>query len=86
LRSLESIQLDILTFLKSRAGVTVPSPETDLVETGVLDSLVLIDLLLFLEEEYGVRLPVDRLELDQVRSVARVSSLIEQNGKGIAPR
>ena len=85
MRSLESIHADVLAFLKKRASVAVPSPETDLIEAGVLDSLVLIDLLVFLEEEYGVRLPVDKLEIDQVRSVARISSLIEQNDKGIAP-
>jgi acyl carrier protein len=52
--------------------VEVHSPEDDLLATGVLDSLTLIELLLNLEQHFGMRIP-----LDEVRSVQSIARLVE---------
>ena len=57
--------------------ITVPSTETDLLETGILDSLQLVDLLLHLEKEFGVRISLDSLEIESFRSISRIAGLIE---------
>jgi acyl carrier protein len=54
----------------------VPSADTDLLETGLLDSLQLVDLLLLIEEEFGRRISLEAIELDNLRSLTRLAELV----------
>jgi methoxymalonate biosynthesis acyl carrier protein len=58
-------------------NVQVPSADADLIESGVIDSLALVELLFAIEREFSVSLPLDDLEIDNFRSVSRISSVIE---------
>ncbi len=57
-------------------GLEVPTPETDLIETGLLDSLALVELLLGLEEEFGVEVPLAELEIESFRSVRSIAAYV----------
>lgn len=59
-------------------NVEVPSVETDLLETGVLDSLRLVELLMHLETEFGVVVSVEDLEIDHFRSIARIADFVSR--------
>ncbi|HZH40690.1 MAG TPA: acyl carrier protein [Gemmatimonadales bacterium] len=56
--------------------VDVPSRETDLIRTGRLDSVGLVDLLLRLERQYGVRVDMEDLEIDQFRSLGSITAFV----------
>jgi acyl carrier protein len=56
--------------------VEVPSADTDLFESGMLDSLQLVELLLQLEQQFGVRLKIEGIELDDLRTLARLARLV----------
>jgi D-alanine--poly(phosphoribitol) ligase subunit 2 len=56
--------------------VEVPSADTDLFETGVLDSLAFVELLLQLEREFGLKTSVDDLELENFRSLDRICAFV----------
>jgi acyl carrier protein len=56
--------------------VEVPSAETDLLETGLLDSLQLVDLLLLIEQHLGRRIPIESIDLDNLRSLSRLAELV----------
>lgn len=58
-------------------NVQVPSEEADLIESGVIDSLALVELLFAIEREFDVSLPLDDLDIDNFRSVNRISDVIE---------
>ena len=58
-------------------NVQVPSEEADLIESGLIDSLALVELLFAIEREFSVSLPLDDLEIDSFRSVNRISEVIE---------
>lgn len=49
-----------------------------LLENGVIDSLGLFRVVAFLESEYGVKIPDDRLVPDNFATLARIASLVEQ--------
>jgi D-alanine--poly(phosphoribitol) ligase subunit 2 len=55
----------------------VPSVDADLFDAGTLDSLAFVNLLVYIEEEFGVKVPLDDLELDHFRSISKVSELID---------
>ena len=68
--------------LRDDLHLDVPSPEFDLVESGLLDSMALIDLVHRLEQVLGVRLDLETLDLEDWRSVRRIASLLERMGGG----
>jgi acyl carrier protein len=58
-------------------NIEVPSDEADLIESGLIDSLALVELLFAIEREFSVSLPLDDLEIENFRSVRRISEVIE---------
>ena len=57
--------------------VEVASTEEDMLATGALDSLTLIQLLTTLEERFGIRIALDQLQIEDVRSIMSIARLIE---------
>jgi D-alanine--poly(phosphoribitol) ligase subunit 2 len=55
-----------------------PSPDADLIDTGVLDSLALVELLFALEREFGVTIPLEELDIDTFRTVASIAALVDE--------
>ena len=56
--------------------VDVPSPDVDLLDSGVLDSLQLVDLLLLIEQHFGQRIPIETIDLNDLRSLGRLARLL----------
>ncbi len=54
-------------------------PEIDLLETGLLDSLGMIELLEGIEDAFGVTLEPTRIEREQWRNAESILRLIEQS-------
>ena len=54
----------------------VPAHDTDLFDTGVLDSLAFVELLLQLEREFGVTTTVDDLDVETFRSIACIADFV----------
>jgi D-alanine--poly(phosphoribitol) ligase subunit 2 len=57
-------------------NLEVASVDTDLVATGLLDSLTLVELLAQLEETFGVSISAGDLELEDFRSVASIAEFV----------
>ncbi len=54
-------------------NIEVPSPDTDLFEAGLLDSLAFIDLLMQLEREFGIAVAPGDLDLDNFRTISCIA-------------
>jgi D-alanine--poly(phosphoribitol) ligase subunit 2 len=67
---------DIRAVLRDHLTVMVDSSDVDLLETGLIDSIGLVELILQLEDRFGVSLPMDVLEIDDFRSINRIADLI----------
>ena len=57
-------------------NIDAPSEETDLIESGVIDSLALVELLLALEQEFSVSVPFDTLDIESFRSIRTIAELV----------
>lgn len=66
----------IVQILSDKIHVEVPSVDTDLMETGLLDSLTLVELMASLEEKFGISISFDDIELDNFRSVERIADFV----------
>lgn len=72
------IDREIVAFLHERgAGGTDLAPETDLLASGVLDSLLVMDLVSHLERAYCIRLENDDVSPANFRTPSALAKLVE---------
>ena len=68
------LQRRIAGFFSEKLHLDVTVFDADIVETGLLDSLALVELILFLEQEFRIEVPLD--EIDYFRSIDSIADLI----------
>ena len=56
--------------------IDAPPPDTDLFESGTIDSLQLVELLLQIERRFGVQIAVENIDLDNLRTLGRIARLV----------
>jgi acyl carrier protein len=61
-------------------NVAVPSATTDIIAAGILDSLGLVTLLVEIEEQFAVTIPLDEIDVDGLRTVERIAALVDHLG------
>lgn len=66
----------IAGILRDALHLEPPPSDLDLFETGVLDSLAFVELLLRLEQDLGVAVSVDDLELENFRTIERIAAFV----------
>ena len=71
-------------FVKS-FHIEVPSPDADLLDLGILNSLQFVELLFQLEQHFGLRIKIEDLDLDDLRTLARIARLVAANGGAAKP-
>ena len=59
--------------------IEVPSPDADLFDLGILNSLQFVELLFQLEQHFGLRIKIDDIDLDNLRTLARIAHLVAVN-------
>lgn len=63
---------------REQLHVDVPAAETDLLESGILDSLQFVTLLAHVEREFGVAIPLADLSLEQVSTLDALADLVRE--------
>jgi acyl carrier protein len=54
----------------------IPTVETDLFETGILDSQRFVELLLQIERHFNTRIDLDDFEIENFRCIEKIAALI----------
>mgnify|MGYP000878849700 CR=1 FL=1 len=62
------------------------APDTVLISSGLIDSFSLVDLAMFIEEEFGVRLHDTELNADTFDTLGQLAALVEERRKKGAGR
>ena len=79
------LEATLAAIFADRLNRLVPDREADLFETGILDSLAFVDLLMHLEESFGIRIETDDFEIDRFRSISRIARFVEsRQAKAVA--
>ncbi len=65
--------------------VEVPTPQTDLFDSGILDSQRMVELILQVEREFGIKMNVEDFELEDFRSMESIASLLVRRGVAAKP-
>ena len=72
----QELETRITQLFAEQLEIEVPSPDLDLFQAGVVDSLLFVKLLAILEEQFGFRLAFDELEIDDFRSVRCIAQFV----------
>jgi acyl carrier protein len=62
-------------FLFGQGGDTL-SDDTSFLETGIVDSTGVLEVVMFLEQRFGIKIKDDELVPDNLDSIARVASFV----------
>jgi acyl carrier protein len=57
-------------------GLSAPAPDTDLFDSGVIDSLDFAELLLKLEDEFGFHVSFEEMNMERFRSTSRIAGYL----------
>jgi acyl carrier protein len=71
-----------LIFLE-KLHLELPSMDMDLLGTGALDSLTFVNLLFHLEQDFGIKIPIEDLEIDHFKTIANIARFIAYHQKSI---
>ena len=71
-----SLTSQLTSLFLEQLNVEVPAPDTDLIETGLLDSMKLVELLVQIEQQFGLRIELEQIEIDDLRSVTGIARMI----------
>ena len=73
----KKLEGDLMRFVQSRGTrYAQATSQTDLLETGMLDSLLLMDLIFHIEEAYGVRFDSDQVNPSNFRTIEDTVSFV----------
>ena len=76
----DNLVAELLSVLPSELNIQIPAEDTDLLDEGIIDSFGLVNLMFLMERRWGIRMSVDKLDLDNMRSVERIAAFIEREG------
>lgn len=71
----------ISLLIRDLLSVDIPSPDTDLIDTGVLDSIAVVSLVVGLEEAYGHELPLDDFDVEYFRTAEHIADYLVSLGE-----
>ncbi len=70
--------------LRTAVHIEVESPDLDLVENGLLDSLTFVEILLTIEQEFAVEIGVGGFEIDDFRTVRKIAEFVARSASSAA--
>lgn len=80
----EDLAAEVQTWLREKLLAVIESQETDLLATGILDSLALVQLLLYLEQHFGLKIVMEQLDIEDLRSVHSIARLVAREKRAYA--
>jgi D-alanine--poly(phosphoribitol) ligase subunit 2 len=73
---LDKLQQEIMRIFVERFETRIEPSDVDLLEIGLVDSVKIVELVLELEQRFGVSLPFEELEIEDFRTVPRLAERI----------
>lgn len=83
---MSEVRSGVVAFFRDTMKLGEIDETQDLVDDGIVDSLVLVELLFFLEQRFGVRVDVSTLELNNFRTLPAICALVHQSGESAGDR
>ena len=76
MRDARDVEARIAQLFADRLQIEVPAPDVDLFAAGIVDSLMFVQLLASLEEQFSIRVSFEELEIDDFRTLRQMASFV----------
>lgn len=73
----------LVELLEKELHLIVPTVATDLFESGSLDSLIFVDLLMLLEREYQITIDMQQIEIEDFQSIESIALYLRKHRQGL---
>ncbi|SEH15633.1 phosphopantetheine-binding protein [Thermoleophilum album] len=73
---MRALEDHVIEVMKRALALEPPARDSDLFESGLIDSLGLVTLITELEQEFGFQLPLEQFDLDCFRTVTSIAAQI----------
>lgn len=74
----DQLRSAVESILREELRIVMPESGTDLLDSGLLDSLALVDLIAALERTFDIVVNLLELDLDDVRTVESITRMVDQ--------
>ncbi len=72
-----SIQTKVRSEIEALAGSKISDPDAEIFKSGLLDSLNILNIIIFLENEFSLKINPFDINLDTLGSINRICEYIE---------
>jgi acyl carrier protein len=73
----EVLHAQLRAFFSEKLSVEISSIDVDLVQTGILDSLALVELLTYVEKEFETEISLDDVGIEDFHSIAKIAEFVD---------
>ena len=77
----EVLHAQLRAFFSEKLSVEISSIDADLVQTGILDSLALVELLTYVEKEFETEISLDDIDIEDFHSIARIAEYVNAHSR-----
>lgn len=82
MEGLIGVHEQVRAFFCEQLHVDPPADDADLLEGGLLDSLFFVSLLVHLEQSFGVKVDLEKVDIEAFKSIARIAEFVAStNGR-----
>ena len=74
--AIEEVRNKVAAIFADKLMVKVPSRDSDLLAEGHIDSVLFVDLLLTLEQDFAIAIVIDELDLERFQSINRIADFV----------
>lgn len=81
----ETVQNQILTFIRERYPQAEISESEDIFQLGFVNSLFAMELVMFVEKTFAITIPNDELRIDNFRTATAMAELVQRRSPAPVP-
>ena len=81
--SQEALEQKLIQIFCDDLNLEIDDVNQDLIEDGLLDSLALVEMLLVLEEAFGVEVSIADIDFDAIRTVKSLANFVSASGQDL---
>lgn len=79
MEEMENIKAIIRQFFAEKRKKEIPDNDTDLFENGFVDSLFAIEIVVFLEKEFKIRIKNKEITKDNFRNINNIANVVAKS-------
>jgi acyl carrier protein len=72
----EVLHVQLRAFFSEKLSVEISSIDADLVQTGILDSLALVELFAYIEKAFETEISLDNVGIEDFHSIAKIAEYV----------